>query len=131
MSVIRIFRPKKPWSVSPATVLPTAVIFRLFKPASSFTVVLDGEPVGTIGKDEMRVFQVEPGEHRLYMRFVGLRRSAELRVSLKVGEERQLVCGTSAMGWPTLSEASPEEVAVIRKTLKNEPPAPGDSAAPI
>jgi hypothetical protein len=87
------------------------LIFRLFKPHSSYTVVLDDQPVGEIGNDEVKVFEVEPGEHRLHLRFVGLRRSDELRIYLKEGEERQFLCGTSGMGWPTLREASPEDVA--------------------
>jgi hypothetical protein len=40
-----------------------------------------------------------------------LRRSDELRVSLRDNEERQFLCGTSGMGWPTLQEALPEDVA--------------------
>jgi hypothetical protein len=111
MSAIRIFRPKQPWSVSPRTVLPTGLLFRLFRPQPNFTVVLDDQPVAQIGREQVRVFEVEPGEHRLHMRFVGLRRSDELRVSLKEGEERQFICGSSGMGWPTLREASPEDVA--------------------
>jgi len=110
MSAIRIFRPKQSWSVSPRTVLPTALLFRLFRPQSNFTVVLDDQPVGQIGREQVRVFEVGPGEHRLHMRFVGLRRSDELRVSLKEDEERQFICGTNGMGWPTLREASPEDV---------------------
>jgi len=111
MSAIRVFRPKQPWSVSPRTVLPAGLLFRLLKPHSNYTVVLDDHPVGKIGNDQVRVFEAAPGEHRLYMRFVGLRRSKELRMSLKEGEERQFVCGTSGFGWPTLREASPEDLA--------------------
>ena len=59
----------------------------------------------------MRVFDVDPGEHRLRLRFVLLRRSKEMRVSLKADEERQFICGTSGFGWPTLIEASPGDVA--------------------
>lgn len=113
MSTIRIFRPKRRWSVSPANLLPTGLLFRLFKPNSSFTVLLDDSPVDKIGNDQERVLTVEPGEHRLCLRFVGLRRSEELRISLEDGEERQFLCGTSGMGWPTLREASPEEVAEL------------------
>jgi hypothetical protein len=91
--------------------LPTGLLFRLFKPQSDYTVVLDDQPVGQIGKEQVRVFEVDPGEHRLHMRFIGLRRSEELRVSLKADEERQFICGSSGMGWPTLREASPEDVA--------------------
>jgi len=50
------------------------------------------------------------------MRFVGLRRSEELQMSLKEDEERQFICGTSGMGWPTLREASPVDVGEIRAT---------------
>jgi hypothetical protein len=121
MSAIRIFRPKQRWKVSPATVLPAALLFRLFWPHPNFTVVLDDQPVGKIGNEQVRVFEVEPGEHRLYMRFVGLRRSEELQMSLKEGEERQFLCGTNGIGWPTLREASPGDLAEIPGTSISEP----------
>ncbi len=130
MSAIRVFRPKQHWSVSPRTVLPTALLVHLFRPHWNYTVVLDDHPVAKIGNEQVRVFEVEPGEHRLYMRFVGLRRSDELRMSFKEGEERQFICGTSGMGWPTLREASPEHLAQIRRTSTSEPPKPGDPAPP-
>jgi hypothetical protein len=130
MPEIRIFRPKQHWKVSPATVLPTALLFRLFRFHSSYTVVLDDHPVGTIGNEQVRVFEVEPGEHRLHMRFVGVRRSKELQMSLKEDEERQFVCGTNGMGWPTLREASPEDVAQIRGTSISEPPKPEGPVSP-
>lgn len=130
MSAIKISRPKQPWKASPATLLPTSLLFRLFKPQSDYTVVLDDQAVGQIGKEQVRVFEVEPGEHRLHMRFIGLRRSEELRVTLKEGEERQFICGTSGMGWPILREASPDEVTQIRRTSISEPPKPGDPIAP-
>jgi hypothetical protein len=130
MSAIRIFRPKRDWSVSPATVLPTALLVHLFKPHWNYTVVLDGHSAGKIGNEQVRVFEVGPGEHRLCMRFVGLRRSEELRMSLKEDEERQFLCGTSGWGWPTLREASPEDVAEIRGTSVSEPPTSGDPVSP-
>ena len=114
MSAIRIFRPKQHWKVSPATVLPTALLFRLFWPHPNFTVLLDDHSVGKIGVEQVRVFEVAPGEHRLRLRFVGLRRSEELPVSLKEGEERQFLCGANGIGWPTLREALPEDVAEIQ-----------------
>jgi hypothetical protein len=116
MSAIRILRPKQHWSVSPATVLPTALVLRLFRLHPSYTVVLDDRAAGKIGTEQVRVLEVEPGEHRLYLRFVGLRRSRELRMSLTEGEERQFICGTSGLGWPTLGEASPEDLAEIQGT---------------
>jgi hypothetical protein len=130
MATIRVFRPKRNWSVSPATVLPTALLVRLFRPNWNYTVVLDDHSVGKIGNEQERVFEVGPGEHRLYLRFVGLRRSKELRMSLKEDEERHFLCGTTGWGWPTLREASPEEVAEIRATSISEPPKPGHPASP-
>jgi len=67
-------------------------------------VVLDDQPVGKIGNEQVKVFEVASGEHRLHMRFVGLRKSAELHMSLKDDEERQFLCGTSGLGWPTLRD---------------------------
>ncbi|HTT89496.1 MAG TPA: hypothetical protein VMF65_08055 [Acidimicrobiales bacterium] len=130
MATISVFRPKRNWSVSPATVLPTALLVHLFRPNWNFTVVLDDHSVGKIGNEQERVFEVGPGEHRLYMRFVGLRRSKELRIPLKEDEERHFLCGTTGWGWPTLREASPEEVAEIRATSISEPPKPGRPASP-
>jgi hypothetical protein len=130
MSAIRIFRPKQHWSVSPATVLPAALLFRLFRIHPNYAVVVDDHPVGKIGNEQVRVFELAPGEHRLYMRFAGLRRSEELRVSLKEGEERQFLCGTNGLGWPTLREASPEDVAQIRGTSIGEQPKPEDPVSP-
>jgi len=111
MSAIRVSRPKQDWSVSLATVLPTALLVRLLGVHWNFTVVLDGRPAGTIANEQVKVFTVDPGEHRLHLRLVRLRRSKELRVSLKEGEERDFVCGTSGIGWPTLREASPQDLA--------------------
>jgi hypothetical protein len=130
MSAIRIFRPKQHWKVSPATVLPAALFFRLFWPHPNFTVVLDDHAVGKIGNEQVRVFDVAPGEHRLRMRFVGLRRSEELQMSLKEGEERQFLCGTNGIGWPTLREASPEDVAEIQGMSASPPPTPEDPVSP-
>jgi hypothetical protein len=130
MSAIRIFRPKQHWSVSPATVLPAALLFRLFRIHPNYAVVVDDHPVGKIGNEQVRVFELAPGEHRLYMRFAGLRRSEELRVSLKEGEERQFLCGTNGLGWPTLRDASPEDVAQIRGTSIGEQPKPEDPVSP-
>jgi len=115
VATIRIFRPKQRWKASPATLLPTGLLFRLLKPRSDYTVVLDDQPVGKIGKEQVRVFDAQPGEHTLRVRFIQLRTSKELEVSLGEGEERQFICGTTGMGWPTLRDASPEEIAAFRQ----------------
>jgi len=42
-------------------------------------------------------------------------RSVSLATVLpKEGEEREFLCGTNGIGWPTLREASPEDLAEIR-----------------
>lgn len=130
MSVIRISRPKRDWSVSPATVLPLGLLLSLFRFHFNFTVVLDQHPVGKIGDEQVKVFHADPGEHRLHVRFVLLRRSKEMRMSLKEGEERDFLCGSNGIGWPTLREASPEEAAEIRGSSAGEPAKPGDPASP-
>ena len=130
MSVIRIARSKRNRSVSLATVLPTALLVRLFGLHWNYTVVLDHHSAGKIGNGQVRVFNVDPGEHRLRMRFVLLRRSDEMRMSLKEGEEREFLCGTNGIGWPTLREASPEDLAEIRGTSSTGPPKPGDPVSP-
>lgn len=93
-------------------------------------MLLDGHPVGKVGDEEVKVFNVDPGEHRLRMRFVLLRRSEEMRMSLKEGEEQMFVCGANGMGWPTLREASFREVAADRTASIGDPPTPRDPAPP-
>lgn len=91
--------------MSLATVLPTALLVHLFRFHWNYTVVLDHHSAGKIGNEQVRVFNVDPGEHRLRIRFVLLRRSKEMRVSLKEDEEREFLCGTNGIGWPTLRDA--------------------------
>jgi hypothetical protein len=93
-------------------------------------VVLDHHSAGKIGNEQVRVFNVDPGEHRLRMRFVLLRRSKEMRMSLKEDVEREFISGTSGIGWPTLREASPEDLAEIRGSSIGEPPKPGGPVSP-
>ena len=93
-------------------------------------MVLDHHSAGKIGNEQVRVFNVDPGEHRLRMRFVLLRRSKEMRMFLKEDEEREFLCGTNGIGWPTLREASPEDLAEIRGSSVSEPPKPEDSVSP-
>jgi hypothetical protein len=130
MSVIRISRPKRDWSVSPATVLPAGLVLRLFRFHFNFTVVLDQRSAGKIGNEQVRVLNVDPGEHRLHVRLLQLRRSKDIRMSLEENEERVFLCGSNGIGWPTLREASPEEAAEIRASSMGEPPKPGDPPLP-
>jgi hypothetical protein len=108
----------------------TALLVRLFGLHWNYTVILDYHPAGMIGNEQVRVFNVDPGEHRLRLRFVLLRRSKEMRMSLKEGEEREFVCGSNGFGWPTLREASSEDLAEIGGSFISEPPKPGDPVPP-
>lgn len=83
-------------------------------------MILDDHSVGKIGNDQLKVIAVDPGEHRLRMRFVLLRRSKEMRVSLKEDEEREFLCGTNGLGWPTLREASSDDAAELRRMSTRE-----------
>lgn len=130
MAAIRISRPKQEWSVSPATMLPAGLLLRLVKPRWNFTVLLDGRAVGVIGREQVKVFHADRGEHRLRVRFVLVRRSAELRLSLEGNEERSFICGANGLGWPTLREATPEEVAESEAHTIDAPPSPGDPGSP-
>ncbi len=130
MAVLRISRPRRPWSVSPATVLPAALVFRLIKPHWNYSVVLDGRLMGKIGVGQVKVLEVGPGAHRLRIRFVLLRRSEEVRMTLKEDEERTFICGTSGIGWPTLREASPDEAAEVAEASAGETPEGGDLSPP-
>ncbi len=69
------------------------------------------------------------GEHRLSVRFVLLRRSRELQVTLKEDEERQFICGTNGFGWPVLREASSANVAQVGGAPVDGPSEPGDPAS--
>jgi hypothetical protein len=106
------------------------LLVRLFRLHWNYTVVLDHQSVGKIGNEQVRVFDVDPGEHRLQMRFVLLRRSKEMQMSLKEDEERAFICGTNGIGWPTLREASPEDVAEIPETSVSETSKPRDPTPP-
>ena len=116
--------------MSPATVLPTGWLVRLFKPHWNYTVLLDDHPVGKVGNQQARVSRVDPGKHILRMRFILLRRSKEIRLCLKEDEKREFLCGTSGLGWPTLREASPGDVAAAFGTSDGEPPEPADPVSP-
>ena len=92
-------------------------------------MVLDHVAAGKLGDDQVRVLDVEPGEHRLSVRFVLLRRSRELQVTLKEDEERQFICGTNGFGWPVLREASSANVAQVGGAPVDGPSEPGDPAS--
>jgi hypothetical protein len=78
------------------------------------SVFLDGSKVGAISPNQIKVYQVSPGEHSLSLHFLGgLRRSTKLQVPLAEGEEKRFVCSLNAFGWPSLRPATPTDVAVM------------------
>jgi hypothetical protein len=82
------------------------------------SVVLDRLKVGAISPNEIKVYQVSPGEHSLSLHFLGgLRRSRKHRVELAEGEEKQLVCLLNAFGWPSVRPATPNDLAAMKRLL--------------
>lgn len=80
------------------------------------SVYLDGSKVGAIAPNEIKVYQVSAGEHRLSLRFLGgLRRSKELHVPLAEGEEKEFACLLNAFGWPTIRPATANDVSTMER----------------
>ncbi|MGP0029783.1 MAG: hypothetical protein ACLPVF_04680 [Acidimicrobiales bacterium] len=78
------------------------------------SVFLDGSGVGVISPNEIKVYQVSPGDHSLGLHFLGgMRRSKQLSVALAEGENKQFVCLLNAFAWPSIRPATPEDVAAI------------------
>jgi hypothetical protein len=92
------------------------------------TVFLDGSNVGAIAPEQIKVYQVSPGEHSLAIHFLGgLRRSRQLRVPLAEGEQKQFVCLLNGMAWPSIRPATPKDVAAMERW---QSPAAGPSDFP-
>jgi hypothetical protein len=67
--------------------------------------------VGTISPEQIKVYQVSPGEHSLSVHFLGgLRRSRKLSVPLATGDEKQFVCLLNGIGWPSIRLATPKDI---------------------
>ena len=80
------------------------------------SVFLDGSKVGVISPNQIKLYQVSPGEHSLSLHFLGgLRRSRKLQVPLAEGEEKQFVCLLNAFGWPSIRPATPNDVAAMER----------------
>ncbi len=80
------------------------------------SVFLDSAKVGAIAPEQIKVYQVSPGEHSLSLHFLGgLRRSRKLHVSLTEGEEKQFVCLLNGFGWPSIRPATPNDVDAMNR----------------
>jgi hypothetical protein len=78
------------------------------------SVFLDGSKVDAISPNQIKAYQISPGEHSLSLHFLGgLRRSRKLSVALAGGEEKQFVCLLNGFGWPSIRTATPEDVAAM------------------
>lgn len=85
-------------------------------------VFLDGSKVGAIWPEEIKVYQVSPGDHSLSLHFLGgLRRSRTLSIPLAGGDEKRLVCVLNRFGWPSVRSATPADVAAMER--RQSPPA--------
>lgn len=80
------------------------------------TVFLDGSKAGAISPEQIKAYQVSPGEHSLSVHFLGgLRRSRKISVPLAEGEEKQFVCFLNGMAWPSILPATPKDVAAMER----------------
>ncbi len=90
---------------------------------------LDGSKVGAISPNQIKVYQVSPGEHSLSLHFLGgLRRSRKLHVSLAEGERKQFFCLLNAFAWPSIRPSTPNDVAAMER-LHSAPDDGSDPAA--
>jgi|SRR6202034_2177183 len=85
------------------------------------SVFLDGSKVGAISPEQIKEYQVSPGEHSLSLHFLGgLRRSRKLHFPLAEGDEKQFICLLNAFGWPSIRPATPNDVAAMER-LRSAP----------
>jgi len=123
-ATIQVWRaPSRVWPALP-TVAVVRAVSRLGRgrdqrrsPAiGGVNVVLDGSKVGAISPEQVKVYQVSPGEHSLGLQFLGgLRRSRTLHVLLAEGEEKQFVCLVNGFAWPSIRPATPNDVTAIER----------------
>lgn len=66
--------------------------------ATPFKVVIDGAVVGKILTNETQSFDVTTGNHRLHIRYLWLRRSKDVEVFVKPGEQEEFTCRTAWWG---------------------------------
>ena len=91
-------------------------------------VFLDNFKIGAISPDQIKDYQVSPGEHSLRLHFLGgLRRSRKLHVSVVAGEEKRFVCLLNALAWPSIRPATAADVAAMKRLRSAHP----DSAVPV
>ena len=80
----------------------------------AFTVFIDGVEVGQIWSNQVKAFDVAPGAHRVYVRFVLFRKSAELEVTLDAGTQEFLFCCTNWLAYPILRRSSENDILKMR-----------------
>ncbi len=125
-ATIQLWRaPNRIWPAFPTLLLVRAASRKARRRAQSpgigeggvVSVFLDGSKVGTISPEQIEVYKVSPGEHSLSLRFLGgLRRSRKLHVPVAEGEQKQFVCLLNGMAWPSISPATPKDVAAMERS---------------
>jgi hypothetical protein len=93
-----------------------------------FTLMIDGADAGQIWSRQTKVFEVMPGAHRVYVRFLWLRKSTEVEVVLTAGQEKELACHTNWVGYPVLRPATQKDAAKLERDTPVSP-APRDLGA--
>lgn len=112
-AAVRIYRPGKlPWEVAGD---------------GYFTVFIDRKERGELWTNQVRTFEVAPGQHELQLGtgWGWLFRSQRLSFEVGVGETADFACRRfwSSRGWSSLRPATKKDLAAIAK-LTPKPPTP-------
>ena len=101
--------------------MATEASIRIYRPRAGigdsgyFHVVLDGIDVGELWADQVRTFEVVPGEHQLRLQQFVIRRES-IAVSVEEGQVLELACSRLAVfGLFGLHRSTPKESQRIRE----------------
>jgi len=100
-------------------------------PLSYFSVFIDGVDRGELWAKQIKVFEVDPGDHELQLKQGVSTRSRVLTFTAASGQEVEFACSRllSAVGLTGIHQATPDESAVM-KHLAVPPPTPRNIAPP-
>lgn len=64
----------------------------------NYKVILDGSEIGFIEDNEIKSFEVEEGDHRIYLK-IDWCKSNKLKIHVSKNECIEFECGNSLIGW--------------------------------
>jgi hypothetical protein len=109
-----------------------AGVVRIYRPralvgdAGYFRVVIDGVEAGELWANQVRVFQIAPGDHRLWLKQYFFRSSQRLNFFVASGQEVDFTCSQlAAFGLFGLHEATPKQrlkMQELDKRRQDRPP---------